>query len=61
MDFYYFVFNWNIFSSYFLCKYNYCETTEKDDIFDDFYAQIYDIIHKPNLYVDVTLQDNYLS
>jgi len=25
---------------------------EGDDIFDEFYAQIYDIIHQPNLYVD---------
>jgi SAM-dependent methyltransferase len=30
---------------------------EGDDIFDDFYAQIYDIIHKPNLYVDSITDD----
>ena len=30
---------------------------EGDDIFDEFYAQIYDIIHKPNLYVDSITDD----
>ncbi len=30
---------------------------EGDDIFDEFYAQIYDIIHKPELYVDSIAED----
>jgi SAM-dependent methyltransferase len=30
---------------------------EGDDIFDEFYVQIYDIIHKPNLYVDSITDD----
>lgn len=30
---------------------------EGDDIFDEFYAQIYDIIHKPDLYVDSITED----